>query len=93
MAGPLPDPLTPTSLLKWYLKGCFWWHGLIVIILVAVYKHYFSKSPYRRFRRFGRPWYLSMLPSKPVHELVAQGYHEVGISPCSMEKADFQPIE
>lgn len=36
-----------------------------------------TSEPYRSFKRFGLPWYLSFLPSKPVHELVAQGYIEV----------------
>jgi hypothetical protein len=36
-----------------------------------------TSQPYNRFRRLGRPWFLSLFPSKPVHELVVQGYREV----------------
>ncbi|KAK9772390.1 putative cytochrome P450 monooxygenase [Seiridium cardinale] len=44
--------------------------GFLLAILLG------DHEPYGRFRRLGQPWYLSFLPSKPVNELVAQGYHE-----------------
>ncbi|KAI1144992.1 cytochrome P450 [Nemania diffusa] len=36
-----------------------------------------TSDPYNRFPRVGLPWYLSFLPSKPVHNLVDDGYNEL----------------
>ncbi|KAF2690570.1 putative cytochrome P450 monooxygenase [Lentithecium fluviatile CBS 122367] len=68
-------------LLNVYYQGCLPYNVLVITVCTMLYKLFFSKSFYCRFRRFGRPWYLPLLPSKPVHDLVAQGYREKNNEP------------
>lgn len=54
-------------------------NALVIILFISILASilFGTSEPYTHFRRLGQPWYLSFLPSKPVHELVAQGYREV----------------
>lgn len=62
--------------------GVTWVTSAIIIFtsLGLVWSLLRTSDPYNRFLSVGLPWYLSFLPSKPVHNLVDDGYNEVRIS-------------
>ncbi|KAI0531725.1 cytochrome P450 [Xylaria digitata] len=56
------------------------WVTSAIIILTSlglICSLFRTSDPYNRFPRVGLPWYLSFLPSKPVHKLVEDGYNEL----------------